>query len=58
MLHHSGFESGDIVTEINDQPVTNPALLLQLPATLSQEDVIRVTVQRNGHPLTLTYRMQ
>jgi general secretion pathway protein C len=53
-----GLQAGDIITNINGQPVSSPgdlARFYQQFATLSQ---VRVEVKRGGSPLMLTYVIQ
>ena len=58
VLHRSGFESGDVVHAVNGQPLTNSAIAFTLAPQLMQGDVITIGIERNGHPVTLTYHMQ
>ena len=58
VLRQSGFQTGDVVRSVNGQPVTNPALVLQLPLKLQSAGVVEVQVERNGQPLTLKYHLQ
>ena len=58
VLRQSGFQAGDIVREVNGQPVTNPAVAFQLSSQIAQQGDITVVVERNGHPTTLTYHMR
>lgn len=50
-----GLEDGDVLTEINGRPVTNPAIAAGMLATLQMRPSIDVTVQRDGHPVQLHY---
>ncbi|MBI4341505.1 MAG: hypothetical protein HY598_04405 [Candidatus Omnitrophica bacterium] len=58
ILQQSGFQSGDVVQTVNGEPLIDPARVLQLPALLQQPGSVNVQVLRDGHPVTLTYRMQ
>ncbi|MBI3996824.1 MAG: hypothetical protein HY352_04125 [Candidatus Omnitrophica bacterium] len=58
ILHQSGFQTGDVIRAVNGQSVTDPALMLRLSSQLTQADVIQVQVERDDHPVTLTYQMR
>ena len=58
VLQQSGFQVGDVIQAVDGQPVVDPALVFKLPAKLQQADSVTVRVERNGKPVTLTYRMQ
>ena len=58
ILKQSGFQPGDVIRAVNGTPVTDPSMMLKLAAQLKTTAVIQVQVERDGHPFTLTYRMQ
>jgi general secretion pathway protein C len=58
VFQHSGFRSGDVIRSVNGQPVTSPAIVLQLPSALLQDSLVTVQIERDGRPLTLTYHLQ
>ena len=49
-----GLRPGDVVTEINGMPLTNPAQGAQIFAQLATAQAVTVTLERNGSPQTLT----
>lgn len=56
-LTRLGLVSGDILTQVNGMPVTDPALLPHLMPQLNAGAAIPVTVERNGHPMQMTINM-
>lgn len=49
----SGFKPGDIITAVDGMPVTLSAFIKYIEDTDQKED-ITVTLQRDGHPVTIT----
>ena len=49
-----GLRPGDIVTEINGTPLTNPTQGAQIFNSLGDAQSVSVTLERNGKPQTLT----
>ncbi len=53
-----GLEEGDILHSINGQPMTDPAMAMQMMSQLRNATQISIQVLRDGHPTTLTYQIQ
>jgi general secretion pathway protein C len=53
-----GLEEGDILHSINGQPMTDPAMAMQMMSQLRNASQISIQVLRDGHPTTLTYQIQ
>ena len=53
-----GLEEGDVLRSINGQPMTDPALAMQMMSSLRNANQINIQVLREGHPTTLTYQIQ
>ncbi len=49
----AGFEQGDVITEIANQPVTDGDALLEIVAAQRVGDTVPITVHRQGEALTL-----
>jgi len=54
LLEQAGLKSGDIVTAVNGQALTDPATMPRLIAQLSRGKTATLTVLRNNAPLTVT----
>jgi len=53
IFHKLGMQDGDIVNEINGIPLNNVARTIQFLNGLREENNVKVTIQRNGSPVTL-----
>jgi putative serine protease PepD len=51
---NAGLQAGDIITEINGQPATDPSQLLALTLTKRAGDTVSVTYERNGRSTNTT----
>ena len=51
---NAGLQAGDIITEIDGQPATDPNQLAALTLTKRPGDRVAVTYERNGHTTTAT----
>jgi putative serine protease PepD len=51
---NAGLQQGDIITEIDGQPATDPNQLAGLTLTKRAGDTVSVTYDRNGHSTTTT----
>jgi putative serine protease PepD len=49
---NAGLQTGDIITEVNGQPATDPNQILALTLTKRPGDTVSVTYERNGHSTT------
>ena len=58
LLRQGGLRPGDVIQAVNGQPMTDPSRVLQLPGLLQSTGSVDVQVLRDGHPVTLTYRLQ
>jgi general secretion pathway protein C len=53
-----GLEEGDVLRSVNGQPMTDPALAMQMMSSLRNATMITIQVLRDGHPTTITYQIQ
>ena len=53
-----GLEEGDVLRAVNGQPMTDPAVAMQMMSSLRNANQISVQVLRDGHPTTLSYQIQ
>jgi putative serine protease PepD len=51
---NAGLQAGDIITEIDGQPATDPNQIAALTLTKRPGNTVTVTYQRNGHTTTTT----
>jgi general secretion pathway protein C len=54
LLTEAGLRAGDVLTQINDTPITSMATLIGLWPKLQNESMLRAVVLRNGQPVSLT----
>jgi len=57
MLHHLGFENGDVLHSVNGFDLTNPQTALEAYSRLRPADYLRVEITRKGRPLVLRYHI-
>jgi S1-C subfamily serine protease len=50
---HAGIHQGDVITALNGQPITSESDLLVALAHATPDQTVSITVNRNGHSLTL-----
>lgn len=55
LLRQAGLEAGDVLVAVDGNPI-NPERLAELESQLASRDEVRLTVQRNGQPLTVNLR--
>jgi general secretion pathway protein C len=53
-----GLEEGDVLRSVNGQPMTDPAMAMQMMSQLRNASQISIQVLRDGQPTTLTYQIQ
>ena len=53
-----GFETGDVITAVNDLPLSDPANGVRLYGLMREAPEARFTVERNGAELTLSVGLQ
>jgi|SRR5271168_146237 general secretion pathway protein C len=53
-----GLEEGDVLSSVNGQPMTDPAMAMQMMSQLRNASQISIQVLRDGQPTTLTYQIQ
>jgi general secretion pathway protein C len=58
LLTEAGLRAGDVLTQINDTPVTSMATLVGLWPRLQNESTLTAVVLRNGQPVTLTVSLR
>jgi general secretion pathway protein C len=58
LLTEAGLRAGDVLTQINDTPVTSMATLIGLWPRLQNESTLTAVVLRNGQPVTLTVSLR
>jgi S1-C subfamily serine protease len=58
LLTEAGLRAGDILTQINDTPVTSMTTLIGLWPRLQNESTLTAVVLRNGQPVTLTVNLR
>lgn len=54
LMQQAGLRSGDVVTQVNGQPIDSVARGQQIMSTLGNASSVRVTVLREGKPVELT----
>jgi general secretion pathway protein C len=58
LLTEAGLRAGDVLTQINDTPITSMATLIGLWPRLQNESTLRAVVLRNGQPVSLTVSLR
>ena len=58
LLTDAGLRAGDILTQINDTPITSMTTLIGLWPRLQNESTLSAVVLRNGQPVTLTVSLR
>jgi type II secretory pathway component PulC len=58
LLTEAGLRAGDVLTQINDTPITSMATLIGLWPRLQNERTLRAIVLRNGQPVSLTVSLR
>ena len=53
-----GLQEGDVLSSINGQPMTDPAMAMQMLSALRNATQVSIQVLREGHPTTLSYQIQ
>jgi len=51
-------QNGDVIVNVNSQPVNNPAGLMTMYQNLSEQKSMSIEIQRNGQRQTLTFDLQ
>lgn len=50
-----GIRNGDVITTVNGETIDSPQRAMQLYEGLSQRGTVKMTVERGGRPVTITY---
>jgi len=58
LAEKAGLRSGDVVKKINGEPVTSPLQALQAYQKALNSPAVKVEVERNRRPVTLTYELR
>ena len=58
LLTEAGLRAGDVLTRINDTPITSMTTLIGLWPRLQNESTLTAVVLRNGQPVTLTVSLR
>lgn len=58
LLTEAGLRAGDVLTHVNDTPITSMATLIGLWPRLQNESTLRAVVLRNGQPVSLTVSLR
>jgi type II secretion system protein C len=58
LLTEAGLRAGDVLTQINDTPITSMTTLIGLWPRLQNESTLRAVVLRNGQPVSLTVNLR
>ena len=53
-----GFQSGDVVTAVNDLPLSDPGNGVRLYSLMREASEARFTIERDGSELTLSVNLQ
>ena len=58
LLTEAGLRAGDVLTQINETPITSMTTLIGLWPRLQNESTLTAVVLRNGQPVTLTVSLR
>jgi general secretion pathway protein C len=58
VFQQMGLTNGDVVTNIDGQPLNDPTMTMQLLASLRYRQAINLSVMRNGRPLQFVYEIR
>ena len=53
-----GLANADVLTGVNNVPITSAQTLLDVYAKMDSLNVVELAGERNGHPMTLTFRLR
>ena len=58
LLDLLGLRNGDLLTRVNDLPLTSPEGAMEIYTQLADEETFTVAIERGGLPQTLEYRIE
>ena len=57
-LHQSSIKVGDVILRINREPIGKPQEVMRVWELVQQASVLQVDLLRDGHPLTLKWKVE